>query len=83
MKVAGVIAGLIGILVLVIVLAILIWYGHGLWLKTKFRIRHGRKGRFILFVYSNSPNWKDYIESNVLPRVENYSIALNWSERKK
>ena len=36
----------------------------------------------ILFVYSDSSNWKDYIETNILPRIEAHSIILNWSKRR-
>ena len=40
------------------------------------------RGRDILFVYSDSPHWKDYIEEEILPRVKSRSIVLNWSERR-
>lgn len=53
------------------------------WLKYSFRQRHGKFGRFILFVYSDSPNWKDYIEKNILPRIEPHAITLNWSKRRE
>ncbi len=51
------------------------------WLKVRFWFRHGRKGKRILFVYSDSSNWRDYIETKILPRIETYSIILNWSKR--
>ena len=34
-----------------------------------------------LFVYSNSPNWQEYIEANVLPYLSKSTVVLNWSER--
>ena len=37
----------------------------------------------ILFVYSDSSNWKDYIETNILPRIQAHSIILNWSKRRE
>jgi hypothetical protein len=40
------------------------------------------KKEFVLFVYSNSPIWKDYIESEIIPHIQNQAIILNWSERK-
>lgn len=40
------------------------------------------RGKNILFVYSNSPHWKDHIETNVLSKVNDKTIVLNWSERK-
>ena len=83
MKLADIVAGLIATLFLLIILAILISYARKLWLKTRFRMRYRSEGRFILFVYSDSPHWKDYIESNILPRIGSCSVTLNWSERKK
>jgi hypothetical protein len=55
----------------------------GQWLKYRFWQRHGKFGKFILFVYSDSPNWKEYIEDNMLPRIEKYAVLLNWSQRKE
>ena len=52
-------------------------------LKVRFWLRHGRKGKMVLFVYSDSSNWKDYIETNILPRIEAHSIILNWSKRRE
>jgi len=52
-------------------------------LKLRFWIRHGRKGKPILFVYSDSSNWKDYIETKILPRIDAHSIILNWSKRRE
>ncbi len=52
-------------------------------LKVRFWIRHGRKGKVILFVYSDSSNWKDHIEEQILPRLEACSVILNWSKRRE
>ena len=52
-------------------------------LKVRFWVRHGRKGKVILFVYSDSSNWKDYIEEKILPRLETRSVILNWSKRRE
>jgi hypothetical protein len=41
---------------------------------------HGAQCRGIL-VYSNSPNWQEYIEANWLPRLAGRLVLLNWSER--
>ncbi len=56
-------------------------FKRGLPSACRFWLRHGRKGKKILFVYSDSSNWKDYIETKILPRIEAYSIILNWSKR--
>ena len=52
-------------------------------LKFRFWVRHGRKGKVILFAYSDSPNWKDYIETKILPSLEGCSVILNWSKRRE
>lgn len=40
------------------------------------------RGRCILFVYSDSPVWKEYVEKEILPRLENRAVVLNRSKRK-
>jgi hypothetical protein len=73
----------IGVLLGVTVLKGAIPFAHRLGLKVRFWFRHGRKGKRILFVYSDSSNWKDYIERNILPRIEAHSIILNWSKHRE
>jgi hypothetical protein len=41
------------------------------------------RGRDILFVYSDSPIWHDYIEQKILPHLGDRAVVLNWSERKR
>jgi hypothetical protein len=53
------------------------------WLKYRFWQLHGKFGRFILLVYSDSPNWKGYIDENILPRIEPHAVVLNWSQRRE
>jgi hypothetical protein len=36
----------------------------------------------VLFVYSDSPIWKDYIEREILPHIQDRAVILNWSERR-
>lgn len=38
-------------------------------------------GRHGLLVYSNSPHWQTYIETQWLPRLGDRVVVLNWSER--
>ena len=54
---------------------------EGLWLNYRFRNRYASKGKHILFVYSESPNWQEYIENNIVPRIETKAAFLNWSRR--
>jgi hypothetical protein len=74
---------LIGFLIGVTVLRSLGPRAYRFVLKVRFWIRHGRKGRFILFVYSDSSTWKDYVETKILPRIEARSVVLNWSTRRE
>ncbi len=39
------------------------------------------RGRYVLFVYSDSPIWHDYLEEHILPRLGERAIMLNWSRR--
>jgi hypothetical protein len=40
------------------------------------------KKQFIVFVYSDSPTWKEYIESEIIPHIQDRAVILNWSERR-
>ena len=40
------------------------------------------KGKYVLFVYSNSPKWQTHIETLILPKIADLAVMLNWSERK-
>ena len=40
------------------------------------------RGKDVLFVSSNSPIWQEYMTTQILPRVQERAIVLNWSERK-
>lgn len=42
-----------------------------------------RHGTYVLLVTSDSPHWKDYIETELRPRLPESIIMLNWSERKR
>ena len=39
------------------------------------------RGRRVLFVYSDSPRWKPYLDEHVVPRLPKSAVVLNWSER--
>jgi hypothetical protein len=41
------------------------------------------RGKDTLVVYSQSPHWKEYFESGLLPKLERRAIALDWSERSR
>jgi hypothetical protein len=41
------------------------------------------RGKDILFVYSDSPIWREYMMTQILPLLERRAVVLNWSERSK
>lgn len=41
------------------------------------------RGRNVLFVYSDSPIWHDYVEQHILARLGKRAIVLNWSHRSR
>jgi hypothetical protein len=41
----------------------------------------GPTRRRVLFVYSDSPHWKDYVEANIVPKLPPNTVVLNWSRR--
>ena len=65
--------------VAVYLLFIFLW---GAVLRFWFWRAHASQGRFILFVYSESPNWQSFIEANILPRIRDSAVVLNWSQRR-
>lgn len=83
MRLTDIFYGIIVFIFGLVLLTTLIKFAYKSWLRSRFWLRYGSNGRFILFVYSNSPNWKDYIETNILPRIESHAVTLNWSERKR
>jgi hypothetical protein len=38
------------------------------------------RGRYVVFVHSNSPVWQDYIADRILPRLPADTVILNWSD---
>ena len=49
----------------------------------RFRRQYGREGKDLLLVYSNSPHWQHYVESEWLPRWGERAVVVNWSERSR
>jgi hypothetical protein len=75
------------LIILVVVLAfLLIWLTRRLrdaYYRRQFGAKWAPQGKFVLFVYSNSPNWQAYVEEQLLPRIEPHAVVLNWSERQR
>jgi hypothetical protein len=83
---SGWVPALLALLLPVIVVYVacyLAW--HFVWgaiLRVWFWRAHAARGRRVLFVYSESPNWQAYVEANILPRIRDQAVVLNWSERR-
>lgn len=39
------------------------------------------RGKCVLFVWSDSPIWKEHIQREILPNIEHRAVILNWSQR--
>jgi len=39
------------------------------------------KGKDVLYVSSESPIWKEYMETEIFPLVAGRAVVLNWSDR--
>ena len=63
------------------VLLLLFRLTRGMRIKLGVLLRWYPKGKSLLFVYSDSPNWKEYIKTNILPNIERRAVILNWSKR--
>ncbi len=50
-------------------------------LQKAFTARWGQAGKDVVLVYSDSPHWKAYIETQWLPQLEARAVVLNWSDR--
>lgn len=84
LKTIGILALVALLLPLLVIYVAAYLFGQFVWgavLRFWFWRRHAAQGRPILFVYSESPNWQAYIEENILPRLEDRAVVLNWSER--
>lgn len=65
----------------IVVIAVLLYLVWGATLYLAIWFTHQKL--FIIFVYSDSPIWKDYVEKEILPQIQNRAVILNWSERSK
>tara|TARA_R110002072_G_scaffold95501_1_gene210577 strand:+ start:977 stop:1450 length:474 start_codon:yes stop_codon:yes gene_type:complete len=78
--------GIIIVPIIIIVLPVIFWIMLivGI-LKTYIRFRLRIKwpeNTFILFTYSESENWTDYIEQKIIPRIAAHAQIINRSQQK-
>src|SRR5688572_6035404 len=60
----------------------IIYYVWGFILLVAIWINWVLQVRYILFVYSTSPMLSNYIEKEIITRIQDKVVILNWSERK-
>jgi hypothetical protein len=63
---------------LILVILLYLLWGASLYLLIWLTWRK----ELVLFVYSNSPTWKEYIETEILPHIRDRAVILNWSHRR-
>jgi hypothetical protein len=78
--------GIINVLIMLLLIPVglisgLYLVGWGLILRIAMLLVWGR--RDVLFIYSDSPHWKAYLETEIFPALRERMVLLNWSERKK
>jgi hypothetical protein len=73
---------LVGLCIL-IPLVLVLYFVYSISLHIVIWLWWNLRGRDILFVYSDSPIWHDYIEQQILPLLSQRAIVLNWSQRKR
>jgi len=56
---------------------------YGIFLYLSVWWRWCAHGHYVLFVYSDSPVWHDYIEEHIVPRLGERAVVLNWSQRSR
>ena len=69
------------ILVPLLILKVTHHWIRGVVLSWRFRRVWGSQGKVGVLVYSDSPNWKEYVEASLLPRVADRVVTINWSAR--
>jgi len=72
---------LLPILLVVVPVYLLARRAEGRFIPSRFRRTWGRQSKVAVFVCSDSPTWKEYIETLVLPRIADRVVTLNWSQR--
>ena len=58
------------------------YFAYAIVLQAVIWICWSARGVNVLLVYSDSPNWHDYIETNIIPRLPPSTVTINWSDRR-
>jgi hypothetical protein len=71
------------VLLPLVVIAVLLWLISALFLLSMVWLTWCPRRRYALVVYSSSPVWQEYFETQVIPRLGERAVVLNWSERRR
>jgi hypothetical protein len=71
------------LLPLLVPVGLLFFFGYRFILNVLVLLCWLPRGKDILFVYSDSPIWLEYMTTQVLPLVEHRAAVLNWSDRSR
>jgi hypothetical protein len=78
---AALIVLLLPLVVPIALIGLLLFLANRLILNALVLVCWFPRGKDILFVYSDSPIWLEYMTTEVLPLVKHRAAVLNWSER--
>ena len=76
-------APLLVLVVLIVLVCLPFYWLYRAALRLLVQLLWVSRGKRVLFVYSRSPVWQEYIERTWLPRLGEQAIVLNWSDRAK
>lgn len=74
---------LLALLLVAAPLLLVLWLAYTICLHIVIWVWWCGRRKDVLFIYSDSPIWRDYLEKTVLPQIANRAYVLNWSERKR
>ena len=80
---AALVVPFVPVLLALALLALVFYLGWSICLHVLLWSWWGIRGRDVLFVYSDSPIWRDYIEHQTLPYLGKRAVVLNWSHRRR
>ena len=59
-----------------LILVVIYTFVRDLYIKTRIELKWPNE-KFILFTYSESENWSQYIEENIIPEISNHAVVIN------
>lgn len=71
-------AVLLALMLSPIIAVLVVWQAYKKWiLRRRFLANNKSNGPRVLFVYSDSPNWQEYIEEYLLTKIPSHSVVFN------